>query len=71
MHQRRATDSAYALGRLIEKALHRRVPMSVVAGSANKAKAYTALAYELQQFLAGKRREIDAAEALRRFEEIA
>ena len=64
----RESSSAQVLERHIREALCRPVPRGVLAGSANAAREYTDLAHELQQFLVGKRPEVAAAEALRRFE---
>lgn len=56
------------LAGLIRKALARPVPERIRSGGFMAAHAYVELAAELQAYLQGKRPEVLAAEALRRFE---
>jgi len=56
------------LAELIRAALCRPVPEWIRSGGFCAAHDYVVLAGELQAYLAGKRREVLAAEALRRFE---
>ena len=63
--QHRTSDR---LAGLIKAALCRPVPLSIRGGSFDRSHQYVELAGELQAYLAGRRREDLAAEALRRFE---